>query len=532
MTLKTKSVGFLVLLLASILSVSVRAGAAAPSYSVSVGNGSFSPNPICAGMTATAKLSTNLNVQNPNQEIQESGDNWNWSASVTGYAPSSQSAYGAVPSGVIPPSVGAPSGSPTSTVTASASQTTSPGYYQVTVTAADSFKLTDSSTSPATVTSQSQSGSTTLYITVVALDRIQYNDPQNGWIACPSPLYVMKGTSVQFKAIPSPADASFPSGQPTWSGAATGSGATASAIFSSASSSLSDYKTATATCGNSVSCNGVVYTLTPALSPQDFFVNRSLIQYGLGEVTYLNFTALPAVTSAQIGGLKWFLSNGGDSALTSGVDGTGTLTCSSSPSSPIITLQIFNGPSSGKSVASSISVIAPSNAYAVHLDNVAHTQYLCSVFMHTDAYYLPKTVSFSHLQWRESDVAASIANGCFTNSNNNNGSPPDTSHHANSVWIAASPTADESAENGGLGTFVNEVDTAGFSVPNPDNGGELTWPIPWNYRVVKSDGSYSASVQFATAVQDMNATSAGAASVSKKGVGPYSKAYGDATSGF
>ncbi len=155
-----------ILLLISTFGFLLRANAAAPTYSVSVGGGSFSPNPIYTGMTATASLTGSLNVQNSSQEVQESGDSWKWSASVTAYAPNSQTAFGPVPSGVTPPVVSASSGSTTSTVTATASQTTTAGCYQVTVTATDSFTLTDSSTKPATVTSQSQSGSTILGITV------------------------------------------------------------------------------------------------------------------------------------------------------------------------------------------------------------------------------------------------------------------------------------------------------------------------------------------------------------------------------
>ena len=191
---QTKSSAFFVLLLLCLLGFSLRAGATAPSYSVSVGSGSFSPNPIYNGMTATASLSASLNVQNPNQEIQENGDRWSWSAVVTGYASSSQSAFGAVPSGVTPPAVSATSGSAKTTVSATAGQNTTPGAYQVTVTATDSFTVTDNTTSPATVTSQSQSGSATLQITVaipavtITLgDHVQNGHSITGTIALSSP---------------------------------------------------------------------------------------------------------------------------------------------------------------------------------------------------------------------------------------------------------------------------------------------------------------------------------------------------------
>ncbi len=140
-----------------------------PTYSVTVGSGSFSPAYIGIGQTATASLTGTLNVQNASSEIQESGDSWSWSASVTGYAPSSTVAFGSVPNGITPPTVSASSGSATGNISATATQSTSPGYYKISVTATDSFTLTDSSTKPPTVTSQSQSGSTALTIIVVTI---------------------------------------------------------------------------------------------------------------------------------------------------------------------------------------------------------------------------------------------------------------------------------------------------------------------------------------------------------------------------
>jgi len=496
----------------------------APTYSVSVGSGSFSPKSMCNGMTATASLTGSLNVQNPNQEIQESGDSWGWSPVVTGYAATSQSAFGAVPSGIIPPSVSATPGSAKTTVSATADQTTSPGYYQVTVTGTDRFTLTDSSTNPPTVTSQSKSGSTTLNITVVTLGSIQYKDPQSGWIACPSPLYVMKGTSVQFKAIPSPSDASFPSGNPTWGGTSgvSGTGATTNATFSTQSASVGDTKTVTATCGNTASTDVVVYTLQPAFSPEDFFAGRSLSQYGLGEVIYLSFSAIPAVPASNIGGLQWFL-NSGSGALTSATNGTGTFTCGATPGSPDLELTVVSGPSAGQSVPANISVIAPSNAYAVRVSGIEHQQNWVSIGIQLEAYYLPKTVSFGNLQWKESDVAASTATGFFLDSRNG---LPDTNHHAATAWLGAdSGDAD-------LGTFIGMKDTAEFDLPHWDNGGTLVWPIPWNYRVVMPGGTVSSPCQFTTATQSMSGDQYGTATISKKGIGPFSKTAASAWSNF
>jgi len=98
---------------------------------------------------------------------------------------------------------------------------------------------------------------------VVGVQKIQYQGPNNSTFAdVVSPFYVLKGTSVTFKAVPSPTTATFPSGQPVWSGSsgATGTGATKSVTFNSVSSSTSDYKAVQANAGNSlVIVNVIVY---------------------------------------------------------------------------------------------------------------------------------------------------------------------------------------------------------------------------------------------------------------------------------
>ncbi len=110
------------LLMVCVFGLSLRASATPPppTYSVSIGGGSFNPSSICNSVTATASLTGSLNFQSNSTEVIENGDSWAWSASVTGYEPNSQAGFGAVPSGIIPPSVSATSGSATSKVTATA----------------------------------------------------------------------------------------------------------------------------------------------------------------------------------------------------------------------------------------------------------------------------------------------------------------------------------------------------------------------------------------------------------------------------
>jgi len=96
-------------------------------------------------------------------------------------------------------------------------------------------------------------------VRVVSVQKIQYNDPSTGWTDVYGTLYVHVGTTVEFRAIPTPAGA-WPNGKPVWGGTsgASGSGATTSVTFNTLSSSPSDYKTVSAECGLTRIVNVVV----------------------------------------------------------------------------------------------------------------------------------------------------------------------------------------------------------------------------------------------------------------------------------
>jgi hypothetical protein len=80
---------------------------------------------------------------------------------------------------------------------------------------------------------------------LVEIEKIQYRlGSSNAWADIPIPLLVAKGTTVEFRAMPRPSDAEWPSGKPTWSGA-TGSDAHASRMFDTAGCFL-----VSAECGN------------------------------------------------------------------------------------------------------------------------------------------------------------------------------------------------------------------------------------------------------------------------------------------
>ena len=512
----------LLVLCLTMLALQVQADAPpAPTYSVSVGTGSFSPNPICGGMTATASLTGMLNVQNPNQEIQSSGDSWGWSASVTGYAPDSKTAFTSPPNGIIPPAVNAPSGSATSNVTATAYQTTSPGYYQVTVSATDSYTLTDSSTNPPTVTPESQSGSTTLEVVVVIVGDIQYNDPQNGWTSVSGPLYDLKGNSITLKAIPMPTDASFPSGYPTWGGSsgASGTGATTTVSPSTLSASTTDYKTITASCGNIDSSNMVVFDLVPQATPTDNTVpNHNSSHIGVGEKLNLSYTTLPpGLGSAQIGNVSWSIS--GDGAFTSlspyqyqaGITGGGVT----------LTLKIMTGSSAGGSRTLTELIFAPTLAYQVNKDGtIYHNKGTASVGFCGWYCISPNDVSFANVQVRETDCTPSTATGSMSgysvyyHMGGKNG-PPVVAPWDNLTFDNSLSAPSWRAVDYDQSGFQKPADTANY--PSTGYGtGEADWQIPFSFHVTTGDPSNSSLIN--AVLQRVSVDNYGTATEAKGGV--------------
>ncbi len=86
-------------------------------------------------------------------------------------------------------------------------------------------------------------------VKTVPVTGIQYKDPATGsFVTVSGTLYVLKNTTLTFKAVSSPATLTFPAGQPTWSGTsgATGTGQTLPVSFATVSTSATDYKTVVA----------------------------------------------------------------------------------------------------------------------------------------------------------------------------------------------------------------------------------------------------------------------------------------------
>lgn len=189
-------------------------------------------------------------------------------------------------------------------------------------------------------------GSTDGFEVYARIGSIQYQSGSN-FVAIPGTLFVLKDTTVTFKAIPDPPGGNLRS-TPTWSGTsgATGSGVTKAVTFSTVSSSATDFKTVIATSGNSVTVNVIVYDLTGTFTPENNFSGRSLENFGIEEVVTLGFTATPSVSVSQIGGLRWRIVNTGtgNGTLSANDVGTGTFNAPDTAKAITLAIKVLDGP--------------------------------------------------------------------------------------------------------------------------------------------------------------------------------------------
>ncbi len=348
------------------------------------------------------------------------------------------------------------------------------------------------------------------------VQKIQYQEPgTSNYIDITAALYILKGTSVTFKAIPVPNDTTFSSGHPTWSGTsgATGTGQTKSITFDTVSSNTTDFKTVTASVNSSVTVNVIVYELIGALNPQVFFNGRSQSRYGLAERINLGFLVSPGVTAQQIGGLIWSVTSG-SGTISPASEGSGTYTAPGFSSSETLSLSIVNGPSKGVAYTQTKTVVAPTGAVArlTPGTSVGHTNGNCSVGFSLQPYLLPTDVSFSELGFIEGAVAAQ-AFGYYSSQNGD-------------IHPISGPTVINSCDFilGCKADFTDQVSTD--EPTTPCSTGSFTWAIPWMYVVGSNPLS---AVPFYTATHHMFNTPPDKVSIQKAGLGPFTKAISDPT---
>ncbi len=341
----------------------------------------------------------------------------------------------------------------------------------------DNLTYTVDRTTPgvATITATCGSSSQITKIYVVEVDIIQYYDPDNGYTNIEFPLYVYKGTTVTFKAIPAPSGASWPSGKPVWGGTsgASGTGSTTSVTFNTLSSSLSDYKTVTAECGNTITANIVVFDFEGVFTPEDNFSGRHTMYYGIEEEVALSFDTDPwSVTAGQAGGLKWTKGSGSQPGTVSNVDidyGTADYDAGATNGTVWLILTIKSGPSKGKWEGYQKDIILPSGTRMTRIDptHVWHINNTASAGIKLYYWLDPTHVSFKNLDFGEDSCPPTPAWGVCS------GIGP----HAQNTFSGGIMGG-----NSTTGCRVQAEDHA-FCIMTPWNAGDggWTWNIPTQY---------------------------------------------------
>jgi hypothetical protein len=338
---------------------------------------------------------------------------------------------------------------------------------------------------------------------LVAVDKVQTQN-DGTWEDVPEsgPVYVLKGTTANFKAIKNPSGASWPSGKPVWGGSsgASGTGETKSVTFDTVSSSSTNYKTVTCECGNTKTVNVIVFELTATLTPVDNWDGRLLTSYGLEEIVNLTHTTNPTGISPS---LQWKISGVGSLPTQTYYD------AGPSAGSVSFKLEVTAGPSKGQGPTGDCSVIVPNGSYMVKKPGtgIRHSQYTCSCGFLGLGYITPTTVSFTNLETRETTCTAT-ATGYYSYKNGE--------QHPLGSWLPVDDGKD--TPESGCCLWEDEI-WSGDDGPTSYSIGVYVWSIPVQYRA--SDGA----VHTLTADQNhrLDADAQGKCTISKNGAGPFSK---------
>lgn len=322
---------------------------------------------------------------------------------------------------------------------------------------------------------------------VVNVDWIQYDDPDTGWTNIDAglpawPLYVRKGTTVTFKAVPEPSDAPWPSGKPVWGGTsgASGTGSTTQVTFDTLSTSLTNYKTVSAECDNTVTIYVIVFDLEGVLTPADNFSGRHTEYYGIEEEVALDFRTDPWSVPANLaGGLEWTRLGGVGTLSNAGEDGTADYDAGATNGSVGLRITIKSGPSKGEFESYGKIIVKPSGTRMTRVNpsNVYHIQGEASAGIKLYYWLDPKNVSFKYLTFGEGSCPSSNVWGFYSQCH------PWNSYPSGSQVSGHTQNTFGTILGGHIttGCRVQLPDYAFTGSANPYAAGSFTWSIPTQY---------------------------------------------------
>lgn len=462
----------------------------------------LSPKPVAVGLTTTAKVAASATTPTPPPgSTLDPPSKWTWDWKIASAPPKF--------SGSI-----TPDSADASKATISGSFIDS-GDYEVLVQAS----VVIGSSTGATWTG---TGDTTLYVTAVKVEKIQFSVAGGPYQDLPAILYVPVASTVGFKAIPSPTGASWPVGKPVWGGSSGASGSSVDIIsvaFDTLSLDRMDFKTVTAECGNTVSANAIVYDFHQVWTPKDDFQGRAYDRFGVCETIFLSHTITPSsVTEYEIGGLEWKIESGGGD-LSGGTGGIGTYICSDEPGTFVLSLSLSGGPfvgqkdekkAAGKEVPTLVRFEQKPKS------GIFHKKGQCSVGVMAWMWFEPVDVSFSGIVVAEGKCKPSKATGHYKKYENEE-------HKESTAWVFVEKPGDD-----GKGSKLQTADTIQSVLPKDavlEDDSVFIWDIPWTYfkygdHVGKfpSEGKKLFNVQ-----HHVQANAAGTVTISKPKLNPAAK---------
>jgi hypothetical protein len=353
-------------------------------------------------------------------------------------------------------------------------------------------------------------------VAVVGVDRIKYL-ADGTYVDYWGTMHVLKGTSVSFKAIPTPSDAGWPYGKPVWGGTGSGSGETANITFN-----VKGTQTVTAECGNTVSINVVVHELLAHHGAQEYFTGRNTVKYGVGEKADLWWTVDPdGVTAIQLGGVVWTKASGdGSVSNNGGQNGLGTFTASDTNSTVVVRLTVQSGPSAGKYAEAGFNVTRPTGEiFTLHSTTYAHYYRTASCGFLADIYLLPKDVSFKNIEWGEDDALGQPTGWCLAYY----GATPPSHSGYGGITVEGGNIATGCKIHGWDKIFNGAVNS-----PPAFADGTFLWEIPQQWRLWGSAGAF---IPIKNVNQYWTIDGAGTVNIQKDGIPnpPASKKWDDWT---
>jgi hypothetical protein len=238
----------------------------------------------------------------------------------------------------------------------------------------------------------------------------------------------------------------------------------------------------------------------------------------VGELVDLSVAMSDDTTIASLGGLRWFISQGGGTLTgTAGNDGRGLFAAPPSGGPVTLVLKAVSGSNAGAIVASStFTIVEPEGAQMVQQpgSGILHVNNTWSCAFLGDIFLRPTDVSFTNILMSEGSVAA-VASGFLA--------------RLNGTLHDAGPLCSVGPGNGLTGCKVNiQGDTVVTGMLDPPySDGDFVWDIPWVFTV-----GGSAPRTFTVLQHHATSDTVGTATISKGGAGPFSRVPSDPTTGF